>query len=121
MKSLFLAVAILAAASAVAAPVDLDAPGVLDQLKASQPKHFEAVTEILRTAERLPCKDREIRALKARFDVRELECYATIMTSYPPKRRVSFSYDGTAYVAVVTLRGTEARVTPAREHGVPRH
>jgi hypothetical protein len=110
---------LLAAGAAMAAgspqyPVDLDRPGVLEQLKAERPKHYEAVTEVLRVSESLPCEDRQVMAIKARFDIRELACAALIMTSYPPKRRVNFQYDGTSYVAVVTLQGTEGRVLPAK-------
>ena len=102
------------AIAVAAATVDLDQPGVLDQLKVERPKHYEAVNEVLRATERMPCKDTEMRVLKAKFDLKELSCNALLMTSYPPKRRVNFAVEGTSYVAVVTVKGTEGRAMPAK-------
>jgi hypothetical protein len=98
----------------LAAQVDLDRPGVLGRLKVERPKHYEAVTEVLRASERMPCKDGEMRVLKAKYDLRELSCNALLLASYPPQRRVNFEVEGTAYVAVVTVKGTEGRAMPAK-------
>ena len=97
-----------------AAQVDLDQPGRLDRLKVERPKQYEAVTEVLRASERMPCKEGEMRVLKAKYDLREMSCNAILMTSYPPKRRVTFELEGTSYVSVVTVKGTEGRATPAK-------
>jgi hypothetical protein len=37
-----------------------------------------------------------------------------LLTSDPPKRRLSFQLEETRYVALVTLIGTQGRVIPAR-------
>ena len=42
-------------------------------------------------------------------------CVTLLMTSNPPKRRVTFALEGERYVAVVTVKGTEGRVFPAVE------
>ena len=113
MRLLALAAAV-SVVPTLAAQVDLDRPGVLDQLKVERPKHYEAVTEVLRASERMPCREGEMRVLKAKFELKELACNALLMTSYPPKRRVNFEVEGTAYVAVVTVKGTEGRAVPAK-------
>ena len=108
--------AVMASASATGtrfAPIDLNRPGAMEQLRSERPAHYEAISAVLRVVERLPCRDREIQSLSARFDIRDLACYAALMTSYPPKRRVSFELEGSSYVVVVTMKGTEGELTPA--------
>ena len=46
-----------------------------------------------------------------------MSCNAILMTSYPPKRRVTFELEGTSYVSVVTVKGTEGRAMPAKGEG----
>jgi hypothetical protein len=87
--------------------IDLDKPGVLEQLKLSHPQKYQAVTAVLHASEEMPCKSRELEALKVRLDIRDLECNLVILTSYPAKRHVSFEFDGTSYTATVVLKGTE--------------
>ena len=84
--------------------VDLDRPGVLSQLRLEHPKQYQAVHAVLRASERAPCRDGDAKLLKARFDVRDLECGMLISTSYPALRHVSFELDGVRYVATVKLR-----------------
>jgi hypothetical protein len=95
-------------------PVNLNRPGILEQLKLERPKHFAAISEVLRIVERVPCETREVETLKVRYDITQWACNFTLMTSDPPKRRLSFQLEETRYVAVVTLKGTEGRVVPAR-------
>ena len=110
----FLSIIPFAVAEARPAQVDLDQPGVLDRLKAQRPKHYEAVTEVLRASGRMPCRTGELQVLKAKFDIKELSCNALLMTSYPPKRRVNFQLEGESYVSVVTVKGIEGRAMPAK-------
>lgn len=118
MKAFAIAI-FFVAGSAIAAgspqfPVDLNAPGVLERLKAERPKHYEAVTEILRASEKMPCKESELKILKAKFNMADLACHALLMTSYPAKRRVNFVYDGTSYVAQVSVIDSSGGVVPAK-------
>ena|SRR5258705_6374199 len=94
--------------------IDLNRPGALEQLKQQRPKHYEAIAEVLRVVERSPCQGRELETLKVRFDLREMACSFVLMTSDPPKRRLSFALEGTNYVAVVTLKDTAGHVVPAK-------
>jgi hypothetical protein len=95
---------------AYAAPpntIDLDKPGALEQLQQSHPQQYQAVTAVLRASERMPCKSSELKTLKVRFDIKDLECNLIVLTSWPPKRHVSFEFDGANYSATVILKDTE--------------
>ena len=110
------AIAMTAALPAFAAtPIDLDRPGVLDQVRRERPARFEAISQVLRAAERLPCKEGELKTLRTRFDVRDLACTTLLMTSDPPKRRVAFAVGDEHYIAVVTMKDTDGRLLPAKE------
>ena len=87
--------------------IDLDKPGVLEQLQLSHPQRYQAVAAILRASERMPCKSSELESLKVRFDIKDLECNLIVLTSFPAKRHVSFEFDGASYAATVVLKDTE--------------
>lgn len=109
--------AIIATASAagnMSQPIDLNQPGALEKLQTERPEHFRAISEVLRVVERVPCGNLEVRSLEARFDSGDMACHFTLMTSYPPKRRLSFSLEGTSYVVVVTLKDTGERTVPVK-------
>jgi len=110
-----LSITALAAAAAGTAfqATDLNRPGVLEQLRTERPKHFKAITEILQVAERVPCPDRRLEAIRTRYDMCDLECNFLVLTSFPPKRRLSFALDETNYVATVTLKDAGGRLVPA--------
>jgi hypothetical protein len=101
-SSLLLLVASLAFAEAPR--VDLDIPGVLDQLKSQHPKQYQAVVAVLVASERAPCAGTEIKSLKARFGIKDVECGMILSTSYPALRHVSFEYDGVKYTATVAFK-----------------
>jgi hypothetical protein len=87
--------------------IDLDRPGALNQLKQQHPQRYQAVSALLRASERLPCGASEIKLLKTRFNVRDLECGMMVFTSYPARRHVSFQLDGNRYEATVVLKGAD--------------
>ena len=92
--------------------VDLDRPGVLDQLKLQHPRQYQAVAAVLAAAKHAPCADNEIEVLKTRFNLKDLECGMILSATYPALRHVSFELDGAVYVATVALHET-ATVLPA--------
>jgi hypothetical protein len=107
--------AVIAAANAagtMSQPVDLNQPGTLEKLQTERPEHFRAISEVLRVVERVPCGNAEVRSLQARFDIRDMACNFALMTSDPPKRRLSFALEGTSYVVVVTLKDTGGKSIP---------
>jgi hypothetical protein len=88
--------------------IDLDRPGVLDQLKLQHPQRYQAVGALLHAFEHPACQGSELELLKTRFNIGDIECGMFLFTSYPAKRRVSFELDGTSYAATVELKDTEA-------------
>ena len=111
MRIIGIALLCTAASSAYAAgdywhPIDLNQPGALEALKAENPAQFEAATEVLRAAERMPCQGNEMNALETRFDLREMSCGILMLTSLPPKRHLTFKLGDTHFVANVTIKDT---------------
>ncbi len=102
------------AAGTATQPIDLNQPGALEKLQMERPEHFRAISEVLRVVERVPCGNTEVRSLEARFDIRDMACNFVLMTSDPPKRRLSFALEGTSYVAVVTLKDTGGKSVPVK-------
>ncbi len=94
--------ACLAAATATAATVDLDAPGARDALRAAAPRRADRVDAILADAARLPAL-RAAQVLQARYDLDTVDVGLLLLVSYPAQRRVSFAFDGTDYRATVTM------------------
>jgi hypothetical protein len=95
---------------AYAAPlntIDLDKPGVLEQLHLNHPQQYQAVAAVLRASERMPCDSGKLKTLKARFDIKDIECNLLVLTSWPPKRHVGFEFDGANYSATVVLKDAD--------------
>ena len=46
-------------------------------------------------------------------DGRDISCDMLLLTSNPPKRALSFTLDGTPYVAIVTITADPPRLTHA--------
>jgi hypothetical protein len=102
----FLLVGSFAVADA-AAPIDLDRPGVLHQLRRDQPQRYAAVSAVLRASERAPCEENEIELLEARYELKDLDCGTMVITTFPARRHVSFEVQGTRYAATVVLEDTD--------------
>jgi len=93
--------------------VDLNAPGALERLQQSRPAHFEKVRKILEGVRQRP--DTELpRWMHVSFDARDVDYRPVVLTSHPPRRRLSFALDDTRYEAVVTLRNVRGDVVPLR-------
>jgi hypothetical protein len=99
--------------------IDLDRPGVLNQLKQQHPQRYQAVSALLRASERAPCRGSEIELLKTRFNVKDLECGMMVFTSYPARRHVSFKLDGISYEATVVLKGDDKAQPISTEPEMP--
>jgi hypothetical protein len=93
--------------------IDLNAPGAMERLEQSNPRHHDKVTRIL--AGVLKHADRDVpRWLQASFAASDVSYAPILMTSAPPQRRLSFALDGTRYLAVLTLSHVTGEVVPAR-------
>jgi hypothetical protein len=92
--------------------VDLDKPGVLEALQQLNPTHYQKIRQIVTGILQQP--DAAVPGwIRANFDARGVLYSQIEMTSYPPKRRLSFALDDTRYVVVVTLT-REGKITPLK-------
>ncbi len=93
--------------------LDLNEPGVLEALQASNPTHYEKVRKILEGVLHQP-DARVPRWMQANFDARDVKYVPIVLTSHPPKKRLSFSLDATRYEAIVTLTNVRGEIVPAK-------
>ena len=94
--------------------VDLDAPGAMEHLRATNPSHFDKIVKIVEGVVRQT--DSAVpRWLRVNFDARDVAYRPVVMTSYPPKRRLAFALDDTRYEVVVVLTNATGVITPAKE------
>ncbi len=107
----------LAAEAQATAPatVDLNRPGTLDALKASDPQRYDQVSRILQVAERTSCNYMGPALFKAAgLDVKEAACGALLLTSLPAKRHMTFTIDDTRYTATVSMQDSVGFLLPAK-------
>lgn len=105
-----------AAAAADAGPrrtVDLDQPGALQALAQSNPAHYAKIRTIMDGLLQRPDTD-VARWIRTTFNARDVAYVPIVLTSHPPKRRLSFALDDTRYEAVVTLTNVRGDIVPAR-------
>ncbi len=87
-------------------------PGALEALQQLNPTHHEKIWQIVTGILQQP--DAAVPGwMLANFDARGVLYSQIEMTSYPPKRRLSFALDDTRYVVVVTLRRS-GTITPLK-------
>jgi hypothetical protein len=126
MRLLTFGAALLTTAAAQAAPepqwpVDLDRPGAIEAVQRERPEHVGKIAQIRTLASRMPCFTEEFgRTLHVTLDARDASCGVMLMTSYPSKRRLSFTLGEARYVTVVTMDESENRITPAGGPSTPR-
>jgi hypothetical protein len=93
--------------------VDLDTAGAMDHVRAANPAHFDKIVKIIEGVIQQP--DSAVpRWLRVNFDARDVGYTPVVMTSHPPKRRLSFALDDTRYEVVVVLTNATGVVTPAK-------
>lgn len=102
---------VVAGQAASRPPVNLNKPGALEALEQSNPTHYEKVRQILEGILKQP--DAAVPGwIQTNFDARNVNYAPILMTSDPPKRRLSFTLDEARYEAVVTLTNVRAAVVP---------
>ncbi len=93
--------------------IDLNEPGALEALQRSNPTHYEKVRQILQGVLQRPDTDVP-RWIRANFAANDVSYVPVVLTSHPPKRRLSFALDATRYEAVVILTNVRGDITPAK-------
>jgi len=93
--------------------VDLNKPDSLEALQRSNPTHYGKVRRILEGI--LQQRDAAVpHWIQTNFDARNVGYVPIFMTSFPPKRRLSFALDETRYEAVLTLTNFRAEIVPLK-------
>ena len=93
--------------------IDLNVPGNLEAIERDHPDHFAKIGRILAGVSRQPPTEHAVATwMRTQFDARNIRYADLIMTSLPPKKRLEFRLDDTAYVAVITLTSWRAAVVP---------
>jgi hypothetical protein len=117
-----LALSLLAVGHAVAgvtttrSAIDLDRPGALEALRERNPVEYRRIDGILRLATKMPCPGTDLpRMLKAEFGAEDAFCSLTVYTSYPARRRLTFSLEGTAYNSLVVIDDGQQGLIPAKQ------
>ena len=96
-------------------PIDLDSAGAMEILQRENPDHYRRIEQILKLATRMPCRTGMFsRTLRVRVEARDTECGLLLMTSYPSKRRLTFTLGDTGYGKVVEMNESPNRLVPAK-------
>ena len=101
------------ALSAVQACLAVSLLTQLEALQHSNPVHYEKVRKILDGV--LQQRDAQVpRWIQVNFDGRDVAYGPIVLTSHPPKRRLSFALDTTRYEATIVLTNVTGQIVPAR-------
>ena len=93
--------------------VNLNDPDALEALQHSNPTHYEKVRQIMEGLLHQP--DATVpRWIQTNFDARDVRYAPIVLTSDPPKKRLSFVLDDTHYEAVVTLTNVHGEIVPVK-------
>ena len=94
-------------------PVYLDGLQSLQELRYSNPRHYEQVLRILAAADEI-CRPHAAQIEFSRFAARDVGCQASfLLTSNPPKRQLSFTLDDTHYIARVAITSDPPKLVKA--------
>jgi hypothetical protein len=117
-RALLLALALYATAPRAAEvnssqAVNLDTPGAMDALARDNPAHSAKIRQIMDGLQER--RDVEVPAwIRTSFDAQEVLYTPMVRTSYPPKKRLSFTLDGIHYSATITLKNTPPVRVPVK-------
>jgi hypothetical protein len=92
--------------------VHLDDAADLEHLRQTNFAHYLRARKILAAANEI-CRPGPPKTRMARFAAADPECGALWMTSYPPKKRLSFYLDHVHYLALVTVTAVLGKVVKA--------
>ena len=83
-------------------PLNLNGSGVLEKLQQNNPEHYQKIQEIIAGLYKQP--DSGVpHWIQTTFNAQDISYRPILLTSYPPKRRISFTLDNTHYKAILTL------------------
>lgn len=109
----------LGCAASPVAQVTLDAQA-LEAVEKANPDRFRRVSEVVRVASEEGCES-AAKVLKAQFDVRDAYCAPNLLlTSLPPKQRLTFTMEGTPYIVNVPVYTVGASGTSRAPQAAPK-
>jgi hypothetical protein len=94
-------------------PVRLDTAEDLARLRERNPGHYQRALRIMAAANTL-CRPDRGRLQHAGLESRDFRCGLLLLTSHPPKRELTFTLDGTTYLARVTITADPPRPEPVQ-------
>lgn len=89
--------------------INLNEAGALEALQHYNPTHYEKVRRIVEGIFQQP-GTAVPRWIQTNFDARNVSYAPILLTSDPPKRRLSFALDNTHYKAIVTLTNVRGEI-----------
>ena len=96
-----------------AGPIDLDIAANLEAVQRERPDHYAKIERILAEAPKHAMDTKGIlRWMQTDFAAKDVRYTDLVMTSLPPKKRLDFSLDNTAYTKIITV-GANAEAMPA--------
>ena len=121
MLRLFIAIAIALLNSATTlaqtAPpiryVDLNAPGAMDKVQASNPAHYKKIQSILDGLNKRSAADAR-HWIRTTYNAKEVAYFSHVLVTYPGQSSLSFILDGTRYSGRVTLERKRAEIYPVK-------
>ena len=93
--------------------INLNEPGALEALQRDNPAHYQTVRQILDNILKQP-ESQVPRWLQTTFNAKDVRYIRVLLTSYPPKRDLSFTLDDTRYKARLTLINDRVKIVPAK-------
>ena len=104
---MLIALAAVAGLAHAGEPIDLDVAANLQALQQDRPDHYAKIQKFLKQAPLRAWNARSFETwMQIDFDATQVRSSDLIMTTYPPKKRLEFALDGTAYRKTVTLQAT---------------
>jgi hypothetical protein len=97
--------------------VRLNSAADLAHLRKTNPDHYARAVRLISSANRLcdPGAPKLQNAKLQSADGHDISCDLLLLTSNPPKRALSFTLDGTRYVAIVTITADPPQLTHAAQ------
>ena len=94
--------------------VDLDDEAKLEAIRRDNPRRYQRIVAAIDAAQVTSCETLP-QTLRTRFDILDTRCSAyTLLTSFPPKSRVTFVIDDTQYsLNVVQRKLAPSKMVPA--------
>ena len=93
--------------------IDLNAPGTMETMSVSNPRHYLKILEILEGLDAHAQYEVED-WIQAHFGASDVSYSSLLLISLPPQVALSFTLDGIRYRAIVTLDSPSARIYPAK-------